>query len=150
MARREPLLLITDLVRHHCPASLIDDWIRRTPRATGLLFRVAVREIEAWLLADHDAMRALLGRSTLDLPDLPDTLADPKRALLNLAGVGRREVRADLRAEAGAIAAQGLGYNRRLTDFVRSEWNPTRASSRSESLRRARHRIRQLANDVVV
>jgi hypothetical protein len=149
MARREPLLLITDLDRHCCAASLVDEWMRRTPRTAGLLFRVAVREVESWLLADHDAMRTLLGRSASSLPDLPDMLADPKRALLNLARSARREVRTDLCAETGAIAAQGLGYNRRLTDFVRRDWNPMRASSRSDSLRRARQRLREFANDVM-
>jgi hypothetical protein len=149
MAQREPVLLITDLDNHDCAASLIEDWMRRTPRATGLMFRVAVREIESWLLADHDAVKALFGRNAMKLPDLPDILADPKRAFLSLARSARREVRADLCAQTGAIAAQGLGYNRRLTDFVRRDWNPMRASSRSDSLRRARHRLRELANDVM-
>ena len=119
IARRQPVLLITDLNSYPCAAALIAEWSRRIPRNDGLLFRVAVREIESWLLADHEAMRSLLGSRATRLPEHPDTLADPKRTLLDLAKVAPRHVRTDLRAEVGAIAAQGLGYNRVLADWVR-------------------------------
>jgi hypothetical protein len=146
MARRQPVLLITDLDRSPCPATLIAEWSRQMRRSDGLLFRVAVHEIESWLLADHEAIGTLLGGRRRKLPDRPDAIADPKRALLDLAAAAPRRIRANLRAEVGAIAAQGLGYNRTLVEWVHRTWSPELASSRSESLYRTRLRIRELAD----
>ncbi len=146
MARLNPLLMITDLDRWTCPAALCGDWLGRTARPEKLLLRVAVREIEAWLLADHEAMAALLGATIATrLPSLPEIIENPKEFLLGLAARAPRDVRMDLCVEAGAAARQGLGYNARLSMFVREIRSPERASSRSDSLRRGRERIRQLA-----
>ena len=50
-AKGKPFLLVTDLDSATCPNQLIEDWLP-VPKHENLLFRVAVREIEAWLLAD--------------------------------------------------------------------------------------------------
>jgi len=106
---------------------------------------VAVREIEAWLLADHDGMKQLVGKRVGVLPRDPDALPDPKAALLALAARAARDVRMDLVADRGAIASQGLGYNKRLGDFVQKNWNPEKAALRSPSLRKAMERIKNLS-----
>src|SRR5271166_3110925 len=49
-AKGIPFILLTDLDRCVCPAKLFGDWLK-APRHPNLLFRVAVREVEAWLLA---------------------------------------------------------------------------------------------------
>jgi hypothetical protein len=145
IARRQPVLLMTDLDTGTCPPDLIAKWMGRRAHPEKLLFRVAVREIEAWLLADHNAMKGLFGRRITRLPEQPDTLQDPKRTLLTLAEQAPRAIRNDLLRERDAIALQGLGYNARLCAFVRETWNPERAALRSDSLRRIRERLRQLA-----
>ncbi len=146
LARRNPILVITDLDTADCPASLIEDWtkpcVAKTP---GFLLRVAVREIESWLLADHDAMRDLLGQKVSKLPPDPDRLSNPKKHLLDLARRAPRELRNELVAAPGAIASQGPLYNSRMCNFVESMWNPRRASIRSDSLRRTIKRIRELS-----
>ena len=48
-----PILLLTDLDQLPCPSGLIHDWLEAEPHA-NLIFRVAVREIESWLLADRE------------------------------------------------------------------------------------------------
>ena len=130
-AKRVPILLITDL----------DTAGASAPQ--GILFRVAVREIESWLLADHDGISNLLQISPAKLPDNPDILDDPKRSLLHFAKNAPREIRSDLIADKGVMAAQGMGYNFRLGQFVRESWSPQRAASRSDSLRRTRERLIQ-------
>lgn len=144
MAKRKPILLITDLDTAACPQALREDWIGSRKPAENLVLRIAVREIEAWLLADHQAFRTLIGnRGTL--PPDPDLLADPKQFLLRLvAKQARREIREDLVANAGAIASQGIGYNSRLCQLVATVWDPARASTRSRSLQKARNRIAEL------
>jgi hypothetical protein len=145
IAHNSPVLVVTDLDTHVCPATLRSDWLQRLANPPALLLRVAVREIESWLLADHQAIVALLGKSAARrLPDRPDILTDPKNFLLDLARHAPRDVRSALRAEPGAIARQGLGYNRHLCELVRSSWRPERAAERSPSLQRTSDRIREL------
>jgi hypothetical protein len=145
MARRGPVLVLTDLDKTVCPATLRMDWLDQRPCPPGLLPRVAEREIESWLLADHDAVAALLGQSAgRRLPDRPDTLPDPKAFLLEPAQRAPRDVRQDLLPEPGAIASKGLGYNARLCEVVRASWQPRRAAERSPSLYRTIGRIREL------
>jgi hypothetical protein len=146
IAHHSPVLIVTDLDTHACPAALRMDWLKRLPRPASLLLRVAVCEIEAWLLADHAALGLLFGQSTRRrFPDQPDTLGDPKAFLLDLAMHGPRRVREALCAEPGAVARQGLGYNAQLCDLIRTEWQPDRAAERFPSLRRAIGRVRELA-----
>jgi hypothetical protein len=110
-----------------------------------LLFRVAVREIEAWLIADHEGIITLFGPRVSKVAENPDLLADPKRAILHYAKKAPRDIREDILPQRNAIALTGLGYNRRLQDFVRTGWNPDRAAARSDSLRRTRQRLREFA-----
>ena len=134
MALRGPVLVITDLDTSMCPVALRNAWLRPLPHPPGLLLRVAVREIESWLLADHNAVVTLLGKKVeRRLPDDSDRIPDPKDFILELARLAPRDFRFDLRAEAGAIARQGLGYNHRLCGLVGSSWCPARAAKRSPS-----------------
>lgn len=143
LAKLQAVLIITDLDRLNCPLKLIDDWLGSQPAPENLLLRVAVREVESWVLADHDALRKLLG-SKGKLPVAPDTLPDPKSHLLTLAKSASRSVREDLVQQNGSVASQGIAYNNRLTAWVHAEWSPERASQRSPSLQRARMRLREL------
>ena len=145
IARRTPVLLLTDLDRGNCPATLIEDWSRRETIPEQLLFRVAVRQVESWLLADRDGIARLFKVSIRHLPLDPDALPDAKRSLLQLAQRAPRAVRENLVAESGAAAAQGLGYNAVLSNFVSTRWDPSRAGHLSNSLARARTRLMELA-----
>lgn len=146
IARHAPVLVLTDLDKFPCPPALLADWLGSLACPAGLILRVAVREVEAWLLADHEAMVALIGRRIAGrLPEEPDALIDPKAFLLDLAARAPRDVRLDLRADSGSTAKQGLGYNTRLVDLVRTVWTPSRAATRSPSLQRTLVRIGALA-----
>ena len=145
IAARQIVLLITDLDDVPCPLQLRADWLgTNRPCLANLLFRIAEREVEAWLLADHQAMTQLMGKK-VKLPDAPDALPDPKQFLLKQAKNAPRAVREDLLAAQGAIARQGLGYNTRLTAWVEKEWSPQRAAERSPSLARARRALQKAA-----
>ena len=92
-ARRTPFLVLTDLDQHPCPPELISNWLSH-PKDPQLLLRVAVREVEAWLLADTDGLTAFLGlRKAISIPH-PEMLPDPKLHLLRLAEARpRRDLR---------------------------------------------------------
>lgn len=50
-ARGCPFFILTDLDRVDCAPTLINDWFK-IERHSNLIFRVAVREVETWVLAD--------------------------------------------------------------------------------------------------
>ncbi len=136
-ARGVPFVLLTDLDKYSCPPELLQDWLNQ-PQHPSLLFRVAVREVEAWLLADRNNIAAFLG-----VPVDPESVADPKAALVNLARRSRRaEVRERVVPRRGSTARVGPDYNGCLGDFVRRTWNVEAAANMSHSLRRAVDRLR--------
>jgi len=148
MARRGGVLVLTDLDKSLCPEALIQDWLGQRTKPPELSIRVAVREIESWLLADHRAMRDLFGVKGMPFPSSPDQLTDPKQTLLKLARKAVKSVRQELLAQPGSIAAQGLGYNFVLVRTVRTSWAPERAAELSPSLRRSRQRLKELAEQL--
>ncbi len=142
MAQLQVMVILTDLDRANCLVEFRDQWLVVAP-PQNLILRIAVREVESWVLADHVALRALIGAKGV-LPAAPDDLADPKQSLLGLAGNAPRQIREDLLKTIDGNMAQGLGYNARLTAWVNSEWSPQRAADRSPSLARARLRLNEV------
>jgi hypothetical protein len=145
LARQMPVVLITDLDTHKCPATLIEDWAKNEFLPGQLTFRVAVRQIESWLLGDVEGIGRLLKVSKAKISKNPDSLSNAKHYLLRLAQHAPRSIRNELLAKTGAVASQGLGYNEILGEFVRTNWDPTSAATRSDSLSRAQRRLAELA-----
>lgn len=148
LAKLHPVVLLTDLDQMACPVQLRVDWFKNKQLPTSLCFRIAVREVEAWLLADPAAINTLFGKS-VKLPLAPEHLPDPKRTLLQLVdSKGSRDLKEDMiRVESGVLK-QGVGYNARLSGIVRTAWDPVRAAERAPSLARARVRLDELARAV--
>jgi hypothetical protein len=144
MAEHQIMMVLTDLDRANCLVEFRDQWLAHRPLPASLVFRIAVREVESWVLADHLAMRELIGKKGV-LPTEPDTLPDPKQALLSLGKTAPKCVRDDLIKTIDGQLRQGLGYNARLTHWINTVWSPERAAERSPSLARARVRLREAA-----
>lgn len=145
IANTFPLLLLTDLDRGACPADLIDQWLAARTLPRNLLFRVVVREIEAWLLADRGGFAEFAGIPIHRIPENPELLDDPKATLLNLVRThGKRGIREAILPKRNSTAKIGLMYNQALCGFVRESWSPDRASEIADSLRRAIRRIHEL------
>ena len=109
--------------------------------------RVAVREIEAWVLADQRRVANFIGAAPNEVPRRPDELADPKRSLLELARAhARPELKADLvpRNYDASYPRIGPAYNLRMCAFVAEKWRPHVARGKSESLERALVTLEQL------
>jgi hypothetical protein len=148
MAQQQVMVVLTDLDRANCLVEFRDQWLDAAP-PQNLLLRIAVREVESWVLADHVAMRALIGPKGV-LPVAPDELADPKQSLLRLAKSAPKQIREDMLKTIDGNLAQGLGYNARLSAWVQSEWSPQRAAERSPSLARARSRLNEVVGAFVL
>jgi Domain of unknown function (DUF4276) len=138
-AKAGPFLLLTDLDhRYSCPPELIARWLG-SARHPHFLLRVAVREVESWLLADEENLRSFLGlKRVLHLPD-PETIPDPKTTLLGLAAKTRnRELRDALvwRDDRSGRLLQGPDYNGAMCPFVARHWDVSQARRRCASLGR--------------
>ena len=136
-AKGIPFLVATDLDRYNCPPELIADWLPHR-RHHNLLIRVAVREAEAWILADSVSFADFLGIDVVRIPIDVEAIPDPKRVLVRLArGSRRRELREDICPPAGSTRLVGPNYNPRLGVFVAERWNPRNARLHAPSLDRA-------------
>ncbi len=135
-----PFFILTDLDTGDCAPSLIKSWLK-VPAQPNLIFRVAVREIEAWLLADIEGFSEFAGLSIANFPKNPEELADPKLILLNLIRKCRkRAIKEDILPR-DEFAATGPNYNGRLAEYVTFFWNIQRACKRSGSLQKAVHHL---------
>jgi hypothetical protein len=128
---------------------LIQKWTKGAPLPRKLFFRVAVREVESWLLADHEAMKILLenkGKLKGTLPLQPDTLKDPKAELLTLLKKVRKYVRDEVVRLGSGGFSQGVAYNATLVKWIGEHWLPDRAAARSGSLNRLLVRLSSFNN----
>jgi len=128
-----PWLLLTDLDQTSCAPTLIREWLPQKPNP-NLIFRVAVREVESWILADREGFSRYLGVSPKKIPLKPDSVTDPKALVIELAKKCRkRELRDDI-VPPNTDRKIGPNYNGRLIHFVHQEWQPNSAKNNSDSL----------------
>lgn len=136
-----PHVVLMDLDDWSCPSALRHQW-GLTELPPALLFRLAVREAESWVLADADGFAAFAGILAKQVPSNPEGIADPKQALVNLVRRSRnRVIRAELVPPSGSALPIGPLYNERLTAFILNRWDPDRAAGASPSLARALRRL---------
>lgn len=139
-AKGMPYVVLVDLVAG-CAPMQIRQWLP-IPKHPNLLCRVAVREIESWLLADRSGLASFLGIARKLVPSNPDEIPDPKECLVNLAKRSRkRDLREALAPKPNSTAKVGPDYNGQVAYFVANRWDIAEAAKNSDSLRRAVHAI---------
>ena len=136
-----PHIVLTDLDMRDCAPTLLKDWSVDTA-TKDMLFRVAVREVEAWLLADREGVAKYLNLPLAKIPQHPELENDPKQAFFSLVRkCKKRRLVEELVPATGSSASIGPLYNSRMGNFVRDNWNIQRAAVNSDSLSRAIKRI---------
>jgi len=133
-----PHIVITDLDSTPCAPQLINDWINFNFHP-HLLFRIAEKEIEAWILADRTEIASYLGVPVSKIPDDTASLHDPKEFIINLARRSRKREIKDIVPQ--GTASQGPGYNPILQNFVMHCWDAGRSASKNRSLKRTIERL---------
>lgn len=151
-ARHQPWIVLVDLNHDaNCAPDLCRDWL--PAQSQKLCFRVAVREVEAWLLADREHVAKFLSVPVSRIPVNPELEPDPKQLMVNLAaGSRRRDIRLDMVPRPGSGRAVGPAYPSRLIEFVnvsKTPWRPKVAVARSDSLRRCLECLRGLVRQEV-
>lgn len=124
----------------HCAPLLKKSWLPSP--APHMCFRIAVREVEAWLLADHAGLSAFLQAPVSKVPRDPENVKHPKSAIVQLARSSRsREIQEDMVPRPESARAVGPAYPSRLIEFITSansrlRWRPDVAARQSDSLKR--------------
>lgn len=129
--------LLVDLDRVACAPSLLQGiGLNNSPE--GLMCRVAVREAEAWVLADREGFAAMAGIPVAKVPLRPEELPDPKQTLINLVRRSRRRRLAEqIVPPSGSRVSIGPLYNEVLGDHVRMNWDPDAAARVAPNLAKA-------------
>lgn len=136
-----PHVVLTDLDSSPCPLALLRAW-RADRLPSRVLIRVAVREVEAWLMADRSGIAEFLSVPVVKVPASPEAEIDPKQTLVGLARKSRkRRLAQELAPQAGSSNRVGPLYNAHLVEFASSIWDVERARERAPSLDRAMHRL---------
>lgn len=139
LARFQPIIALIDADDRTCPPETITEWLGGKKRHPKLFVRIAVREVEAWLLADGDSMAEFLAVRRACVPPETQRVKDPKRYIVRLAARSRRgEIREELAPAAGTRATTGPLFTTALAGFARDLWNPDEAEKHNDSLHRAR------------
>ena len=142
-ARGSPFLLLVDQDREDdCPPTLVANWLNGQTCHRNLLFRVAVMEIEAWVMADRVGLSDYLSVALNKIPERVEAVSDPKQFLVNLARSSRRKnIREDLVPRDDSTARVGPNYNGNLIQFVQTQWQLAAARRNAPSLERMCRRL---------
>lgn len=131
-----PVVVVLDLDREECAPGFVQSLLS-TP-SLQMCLRVAVREIEAWLLADRAGIASHLHVASALVPPHPENEPDPKQVMADLARRSRlRWIREEVAPRPGSGRAVGPAYVDHLMSFVDSGWDITTAMDFAPSLRRA-------------
>lgn len=124
----------------HCPPELVRDWLPH--RNERMLFRVVIREIESWILADRSSISRFLQIRKSKVPHHPESLDDPKASLINLARSSPNDgLKNALVPGDPTKNAEGPAYTIRMERFVRNQWDLNEAQKNASSLRRCVDRL---------
>jgi hypothetical protein len=135
-ARFAPWVVLRDLDRDaDCPPELLPSLLPSP--AAMMRFRIAVRSVEAWLLADAERVQRFFRIPEGSIPIDPEALTDAKQTIVNLARMSTsRKIREDVVPRQGTTGRVGPAYTARLIEFAARSWRPKIAARRSSSLRR--------------
>jgi hypothetical protein len=143
-AQRIPWFVIVDLDQDFdCAPALRSAWLPNP--APFLCFCIAVRAVEAWLLADAEAIAAFLGIARNKVPANPEGLLNPQAEMVSLARKSRRrKIREDMVPSPSSGRKVGPAYSSRLIEFASTQWRVEVAMAQAPSLRRAIDCLRKL------
>jgi len=140
--------VITDLDDDFkCAPLLIKDWLP-AQYSSQLLFRVAVHEIESWLLADRKNFAAFFSISHDLIPLEPDKETDPKRIVISLARKSRKKEIRESIVPIDDFVSNGPGYNIQFQNFIQKYWDINAARKNSSSLDKAIILLDKIASQV--
>lgn len=145
-ARHSPWVVLVDLENEaDCAPPIRDEWVPAP--APNLCFRVVVRAVEAWLMADQQTLASYLSVRPARITEVPEGVDHPKDEMVALARQSRRkDILQDMVPRERSGRRVGPAYSSRLIEYVQEHWRPEVAARRSESLQRAIRCLRRLVD----
>ena len=142
-AKGFPVFMLTDQdAPSQCPPQLVQDWTKGERHARFFL-RVAVMEVESWIMADRRGFADFLSIPFNRIPEDTDVILRPKEFLVSLARLSKKtRLRQEIVPPPGATSKVGPAYNSRLGEFVHSRWSVNLAAAVSVSLQRTLAQLR--------
>ena len=138
------VLIVADAMdlTSRCPGEACGRLVANPPE--GTLVRLAVREIEAWLLASRLELAAFLRVSPSRIPLDSDVVDDPKQTLVNIARHSPTlRLKQMIVPRDGVSSAVGVGYVDAVSEFLDRRWSLDAAVRVSRSLRKLDQRVRE-------
>jgi len=139
-----PWFVLVDLNQEApCAPGLREQWLPHPNQY--MYFRVAVRAVEAWLLADRESLARFLSVPVKKVPTSPDSLENPKATMIQLARQSsRREIQKDMVPTPSGGRKEGPAYASRMIEFVTDHWHIEKAKKHSPSLQRCCNMLERL------
>ncbi|HEY2289556.1 MAG TPA: hypothetical protein VGM86_02535 [Thermoanaerobaculia bacterium] len=110
-AHRAPWLVLVDLDDKECAPGLRGHWLPEP--APWMCFRIAIRSVESWLLADVEGISGFLSIDPARVPPVPEMEIAPKRTLVELARQSRDpKIRRDLAPSPGSRRGRSVRHIR--------------------------------------
>lgn len=135
-----PWLVIRDLDHDDeqlCIPDLRINLLGGHKREPSMCLRFAVRAMEAWLMADHDAFAKFFGIRR-ELLKEPEALSNPKQHLTSICIQSRKkQIKRGVPPQPGQRRRVGPEYSDFIREFVEDHWDPLRARANAPSLGRA-------------
>jgi len=140
-----PWIVLVDLDRDEkCAPPFVKKHLKKP--SPNIFFRVAVREIEAWLMADREKIAHFIGVSENLVPIRVEEEMDPKKTIISLVDSSSKiGIKEDILPRPGSRASEGKLYNSRMIEFADKFWRPEIAAKNSDSLRRFIKTINKIA-----
>ncbi len=103
-----------------------------------MCFRVAVHEVEAWLLGDKARFATWSGVRRSLIPSDVEAVLHPKEKLVEIVRQSRRKnIREAIVPRQGSGRTEGPAYTSTLSEFVATRWDIEAAAEAAPSLARA-------------
>lgn len=137
-SKEVPHIVLVDLDDAKCPPAKVREWFGGKRRPPNLIFRVAVREVEAWLLADFAGLMDYLHVHNARDVKASELVRYPKEAIVCYAAKSRvSEIRRDMLPFRRRLGAVGPGFTPLMRSFARDIWDVDAAVGNCASLARA-------------
>jgi len=143
----EPWFVLRDLdMDSSCAPKLKARLLGTRDEPKAFCLRIAVREVESWLMADRESFAKFFKVGTSHIPPDPEIIDDPKRMLCQLARRSQdRGIRNGVPPEAGSGRNVGPAYSAYLLEFISDHWRPVIAAQSSPSLSGTLRRMKHFA-----
>lgn len=126
-SKYNPVVIVVDLDVCECAPLLLKEWSISRDNV-HFIFRVVIREIESWLLADRHSFAKFFKVPIDKIPLYPEQLPDPKQSLINIMRKSKdKTFRKSIVPEKDSRALVGKSYNSPLIAFINSTWEHANA-----------------------